>query len=174
VVGADLQFHPSMAEKYTPYTLCRQIGDWKAEWFYIDNHAPAFPERTPGPPKQCNEWYAHADNADQVGDLLKQNARRQREGVAGATVVSSWLSRQIQPLQCRIHPGFEYTGLYDPSRFSSEKTGRDEAMVLLYNIFEGVSTIPILSDLFRVNNSPNRVGFCVIKCFPGLPFCFCS
>ena len=64
VVGADLQFHPSMAEKYTPYTLCRQIGDWKAEWFYIDNHAPAFPERTPGPPKQHNEWYAHADNAD--------------------------------------------------------------------------------------------------------------
>ena len=49
--GADLQFCLGMADKYIPYTLCRQIGDWKAEWFYIDNHAPALPERAPGPPK---------------------------------------------------------------------------------------------------------------------------
>ena len=94
--------------------------------------------------------------------------------MTGTTVVSSWLRRQIQPLQCRIHPGFENTGLYDPSRFSSEKTGRDEAMVLLYNLFEGVSTIPVLPQLFRANNPPNLVGFCVIKYFSGLLFRFCS
>ncbi|XP_039834476.1 uncharacterized protein LOC120695250 [Panicum virgatum] len=44
-----------MAEKYITYSLRRQIGDWKAEWFYIDNHAPALPERTPGPPKPRHE-----------------------------------------------------------------------------------------------------------------------
>ena len=163
-----------MADKYIPYTLRCQIGDWKAEWFYIDNHAPALPERTLGPPKQRNEWYAHAENLDQVGDLLKRIAKWQKEGVTGATVVSSWLRRQIQPLQCRSHLGFEYTGLYDPSQFSSEKTSRDEAMVLLYNLFEGVSTIPILPQLFHVNNPPNLVGLCVIEYFSGLLFCFCS
>ena len=126
------------------------------------------------PPKQCNEWYALAGSSDHVEELLKKIAKRRREGVTGATVVSSWLRRQVQPLQCRSHLGFEYTGLYDPSRFSSEKTSRDEAMVLLYNLFEGVSTIPILPDLFHVNNSPNKVGFCIIECFYGLPFCFCS
>ena len=73
--GADLQFHPSMVEKYIPYTLCRQIGDWKAEWFYIDNHAPALPERAPGPPTPRHEWCVPADNADQVGELLKRIAR---------------------------------------------------------------------------------------------------
>ena len=41
-----------MAEKYIPYTLRRQIWDWKAEWFYIDNHAPVLPEKTPGPPDE--------------------------------------------------------------------------------------------------------------------------
>ena len=41
VRGADLQFPPSTAEKYIPYTLRRQIGDWKVERFYVDNHAPA-------------------------------------------------------------------------------------------------------------------------------------
>ena len=64
VGGADLQFRPGMAEKYIPYSLCRQIGDWKAEWFYIDNHAPALPERTPRPPKPHHEWCVSTGNAD--------------------------------------------------------------------------------------------------------------
>ena len=91
-----------------------------------------------------------------------------------ATVVSSGLRRQIQPLQCRIHPGFEYTGLYDPSRFSSEKTSQDEPMVLLYRLYEGVSSMPMLLDLFRADNFPKHVGFCIIECFSELSFCFCS
>ena len=102
---------------------------------------------------------------DQVGELLKRIAKRRKEGVNGATVVACWLMRQIQPLQCRSHLGFEYTGLYDPSRFSSEKTSRDDAMVLLYNLFEGVSSIPVLPDLFHVNNFPKQVWFGVIECF---------
>jgi len=122
--GVDLQFRPGMADKYIPYTLRRQIGDWKAEWFYIDNHAPALPERTPRPPKQRNEWYAHAENVDQVGELLKRISKRRKEGVTGATVVACWLMRQIQPLQCRNHLGFEYTGLYDPSIFIGEDWSR--------------------------------------------------
>ena len=77
-------------------------------------------------------------------------------------------------MQCRSRLGFEYTGLYDPSRFSLEKTGRDEAMVLLYNLFEGVSTIHVLPQLFHVNNPPNLVGLCVIEYFSGLLFSFCS
>ena len=95
-----------------------------------------------------------AGNADQVGELLKRIAKRRKEGVTGATVVSSWLRRQIQPLQSRIHPGFEYTGLHDFSEFSSKKTGRDEAMVLLYNLFEGVTSLPELLDLFHASNLP--------------------
>ena len=85
--------------------------------------------------------------------------------MTGATVVSSWLRRQIQPLQCCSHPGFEYTGLRDPSRFSSEKTSRDEAMVLLYNLFEGVTSMPELPDLFCASNPPKQVGFSVVECF---------
>ena len=36
-------------------------------------------------------------------------------------------------------------------------------MVLLYNLFEGVSTIPVLPQLFHVNNPPNLVGLCVYR-----------
>ena len=89
VGGADLQFRPGTAEKYIPYTLHHQIGDWKAEWFYIDNHALALPERTPGPPQKRNEWYARAENVDQVDELLEKVAHRRKAGVTGATVVVS-------------------------------------------------------------------------------------
>ena len=91
--------------------------------------------------------------------------------MTGATVVSSWLRTQVQPLQCRSHLGFEDTGLLDPSRFSSEKTSRDEAMVLLYNLFEGVTSLPELPDLFRASNPLKQVWFSVIECFSELSFC---
>ena len=84
-----------MVEKYIPYSLRRQIGDWKAEWFYIDNHAPALPERTPEPPKQHHEWCVRTGNADQVGELFERIVKLPRNGVTGATVVSSWLRRQV-------------------------------------------------------------------------------
>ena len=61
----------------------------EGEWFYIDNHAPALPERTPRPPQKRNEWYAHAENVDQVDELLEKIAERWKEGVTGATVVVS-------------------------------------------------------------------------------------
>ena len=74
-------------------------------------------------------------------------------------------------MQCRTHPGLKYTGLHDPSRFSSEKTSRDEAMVLLYSLFEGVTSLPELPDLFRASNLSKQVRFSVIECFSELSFC---
>ena len=89
-----------------------------------------------------------------MAELLDRIAEWRSEGVTGVTVVASWLRRQVQPFQCRSSLGFEYTGLYDPSRFSSEKTQLEEAMVLLHNLFEGVSSVPLLPELFHVRNPP--------------------
>ena len=74
-------------------------------------------------------------------------------------------------MQCRSRLGFEYTGLYDPSWFLSEKTSRDETMVLLYNLFEGVTSLPELPDLFCASNPPKQVWFSVIEWFFELSSC---
>ena len=74
-------------------------------------------------------------------------------------------------MQCRTHPRFEYTGLRDLSRFSSEKTSRDEAMVLLYNLFVGVTSMPELPNLFRASNPLKQVWFSVIEWFSELSSC---
>ena len=44
-------------------------------------------------------------------------------------------------------------------------------MVLLYNLFEGVTSLPKLPDLFRASNLPKQVRFSVIECFSELSFC---
>ena len=77
--------------------------------------------------------------------------------MAGATMILSWLRRQIQPLQNRCNLGFEYTGLSDPSRFSLEKIYVDEAMVLVHNVLEGVNVVPKILQLYHVRYPPNQV-----------------
>ena len=49
--GADLQLRPESVGKYIPYTPNPKIGDWRSEWFYVDNHSPSLPERIPGLPQ---------------------------------------------------------------------------------------------------------------------------
>ena len=74
-------------------------------------------------------------------------------------VAFSWLGRQIQPLQKCCHAGFEYSGLDDPSQFSSEVIHPSEAMTILNDIFEGVDSVPELRKLYRRKNPPNPVIF---------------
>ena len=44
VGGFNLELRSEMVGKYIPYSPRRQIGDWRSEWFYIDNHAPSLPD----------------------------------------------------------------------------------------------------------------------------------
>ena len=124
---------------------------------YINNHASTLPDRVPSPPKRCHEWFNHKYIKVQEEELLQRVAVLKNKGVTSATVVFYWHGRQIQPLQKRCHAGFEYIGREDPSRFLSERIHPDEAMALLYSIFEGVDSEPEIPKLYHYKNSPNPV-----------------
>ena len=66
-----MQLLQGLDRVYIPYKLSSKVIDWKANWFYIGNHAPSLPDRTPGPPKICPEWNSTGQNKDQVADLLE-------------------------------------------------------------------------------------------------------
>ena len=85
--------------------------------------------------------------------------------MTGAAVIFSRLGRQVQPLQKRCHAGFEYSGLDDPFRFSSERIHPSEAMAILHSVLEGVDYEPELPKLYRRKNSPNSVIFWTIEWF---------
>jgi len=157
VGGAHLQLRPKMIDRYISYTPRRQIGEWKTEWFYIDNHAPAIPERVPSPPQQCSKWFAHGQNKEKEDELMPRIVALRNKGVTRVTVMLSWLRRQVQPLQSHYNLGFEYIGLTDPSRFSSEKIYEEEAMILVHNVLEGVNAIPKILQLYHVRYPPNQV-----------------
>ena len=159
VGGANLELRSEMAGKYIPYTPRRQICDWRASWFYIDNHAPSLLDRVLGPPKHCHEWFHHGYIQVQEEELLQRIAVLKNKGVTGAMVAFSWLGRQIQPLQKHCHAGFEYSGLDDPSRFSSKVIHPNEAMAILNDLFEGVESVPELPKLYRHKHPPNQVTF---------------
>jgi len=92
--GANLELRSEMVGKYIPCSP-RQIGNWRSEWFYIDNHAPSLPDRVPGSPKQCYEWFHHGYIQVQEEELLQRIAVLKNNGVTGAMVAFSWLGRQI-------------------------------------------------------------------------------
>jgi len=89
VGGANLELQSEMAGKYIPYNPRRRIGDWRSEWFYIDNHAPSLPDRVPGPPKRCHEWFHHGQNRVQEEQLLQRISVLKNNGVTGAMVAFS-------------------------------------------------------------------------------------
>ena len=90
---------------------------------------------------------------------MQRIAVLKNKGVTGVMVAFSWLGRQIQPLQKRCHAGFEYSGLDDPSRFSSEVIHLNEAMAILNDLFEGVESMLELPKLYCRKNPPNQVTF---------------
>ena len=50
---------------------------------YFDNHALALPDRVPGPPKWCHEWYNHGSIRLQEEELLERIAAQRSEVTAG-------------------------------------------------------------------------------------------
>jgi len=88
-------------------------------WFYVRNLSSSFPLRTPGPPVKKSSWNYRGDSADQVNFLLGEIERLKADHrITGASVIVHWTLWRIQPLQRRVHLGFQYTGEEDPTRYT--------------------------------------------------------
>jgi hypothetical protein len=73
-------------------------------------------------------------------------------------VVYTWLSRRIQPLQKRTCFGFEYLGISDPSRFSTERNEKGDALLRVSRVLMGAETVPYVPSLYLAKNPPKQVG----------------
>jgi len=93
-----------MGQNYIEYSLPSNLSRWHNRWVYIGNHQPGLPERNDVTPKWTVEWTQHPDatELDQVLELVKRIKALKAEGVTGASVVYSWITRRIQPLQKRL------------------------------------------------------------------------
>ena len=92
----------------------------------------------------------------QVDKLRSALAKLKNKGVTRGKVVYSFLGRRVQPLQRRIHPGFRYEGLEDPSRFSSEKIDFADLFKRCCKVLDDFEKSPALPRLFSAANPPEN------------------
>ena len=73
----------------------------------------------------------------QVNLLLDEIAGLSAQGLAGAMVALSFSKRLVQPIQDRVHPGFEHWGHLDPTRGQNRKVPRVEAPNRVARMMQG-------------------------------------
>ncbi|RLM69173.1 hypothetical protein C2845_PM17G09640 [Panicum miliaceum] len=124
VGGAGIQFKQGKGKKYIYYSLPTNHSGWRSLWFYIGNHSPALPERTPGKAVWRGEWNEKLNSNQmlQVTELLKLIKEHKDAGVTRVSVLATMYKRRIMPLQKRCRFGFEYLGSNDPSRLTAESS----------------------------------------------------
>jgi hypothetical protein len=56
-----------------------------------------------------------------VAALTKKINILKEQGLTGVYVATHWLVRRVLPLKKQVHPGWEYSGLQDPTQETNEK-----------------------------------------------------
>ena len=71
----------------------------------------------------------NATELEGIHPVLRQILAMKDQGLNGVGVVTSFIRCQVQPLQERVHCGFEYIGPEDPARVAIEELSEDEVLV---------------------------------------------
>ena len=115
------------------------------------------------PPQVQASWSSIGPGGKQVECILGAIAKFKDKGVTGDHVVSSFISRRIQPLQRRKHPAFRYEGTQDPTRLSPEAMARSEVVKRCFKILDNFDKSLILPALFSTVNPPEKTWVSVKK-----------
>jgi hypothetical protein len=96
----------------------------------------------PVPNDQWEKENLTAAELRKIQPFLKQIKAMKIQGLSGVGIVAIFIRRQVHPLRERVHYGFEYTGLEDPTRMSKEELS-GEVLERIQAILKGVSVIPL-------------------------------
>ena len=145
-----MQFCQGKQPKYIPYVLSDKVIDWKSMWFYVRNLSCSLSTCTPGPPVRKSSWNSKGSDGDQVNFLLEEIERLKAD---------HWSMRRIQPLQQRVHLGFQYTGGADPSCYSRSKITEDDLKDRVLGLLKNVAGMANIAGTFSAGGHPREVLF---------------
>jgi hypothetical protein len=110
-------------------------------------------------------WNFRGGNVDHVNFLLGEIERLKADHqITGASMVTHWAIRRVQPLQRRVHLAFEYTGEEDPTRYTRAKSLEDKLKDRVAGLLKNVVWWPSLSGAFRAGRHPREVLLRVVGC----------
>ena len=84
----------------------------------------------------------NATEHEGIHPFIKQIQAMKDQGLSGVGGVASFIRHRVQPLQERIHYGFEYTGPEDPTRVTTNELTEGEVMERIQNMLASVQVIP--------------------------------
>ena len=79
--------------------------------------------------------------------------------ICGASVIAHWSMRRIQPLQRRVHLGFQDTGGVDPSCYSRSKITEDDLKDRVLGLLKNVAGTANVAWTFNAGRRPREVLF---------------
>jgi hypothetical protein len=138
--GVGLQTHPNSG--FIDLPMKSSLRGWHKTWFYCENHEPSLPPFLGHLPEFQGAWHEEPTTLKlpHITTLTnKINALKERS-LTGVCVAAHWLARNVIPLNKQVHPGWEYSGLQDPSRETTEKIHPDLLMKLLEEMFQNTSS----------------------------------
>ena len=111
VVGGAA-FSLRQGRSYPALVLRDSNKRWEKEWFVVSNPAPSLPAHTSHAPESraCWEELPTKEEMVQVTLLVDEITGLSAQGLTGVVVALSFSKRLVQPIQDRVHPGFEYWG----------------------------------------------------------------
>lgn len=65
----------------------------------------------------------------------------------------------------RVHYGFEYLGIEDPTRMSSEELSDEEVLTRVQKILKGVDCLPREFDEYNAEHPPPSISVEPILCY---------
>ena len=105
-----------------------------------------------------SRWNSRGGNVDHVNFLLGEIEKVKADHrVCGASVIAHWSMRRIQPLQRRVHLGFQYTGGMDPSRYSRSKITEDDLKDRVMQLLKNVAGTANIAGTFSAGRRPREV-----------------
>ncbi|RLM69211.1 putative gypsy-type retrotransposon [Panicum miliaceum] len=115
--------------KYPEATFNNSNKRWAEEWFVVANPDPGLPPRTGVPPVLNARWEEKPTDEEmvEVEVLLAELQKLKADKLTGAAVALSFVKRLTQPIQERVHPGYEYSGRDDQTRVQNHKLLRSKA-----------------------------------------------
>jgi hypothetical protein len=87
------------------------------QWFYYENHEPKLQPFVVQLPEFDGSWTEELTGAEMpmVQALAEKVSKLEQHGLIGVSVVTNFLAHQVTPLKKQVHPGWEYSGIQDPT-----------------------------------------------------------
>lgn len=111
---------------YFDLKMKESVQGWRSKWFYMRDEKRAgqkfgLAPFLDAPVVKKKSWkYATTEAEDQEADQLLKSISillsQKRKELSRTSIYSLFIKRRVQPLQHRIHPMWEYSGVNDPTR----------------------------------------------------------